>query len=181
MKSFIGNAMSRTVSVLLFTLLAGCTSIPEGIKPVTDFSSDNYLGTWYEVARFDHSFERGLENVTATYTRSADGGIDVLNRGFNQTLGEWDEANGKAYFVGEQTVGHLKVSFFGPFYASYIVMAVDKEAYQYSLVTGPSRDYFWILARRPEIAQGELNKLLNFAEQQGYNTNELIWVKHSSR
>ena len=105
MKSFIDNAMSRTVSVLLFILLASCTSIPEGIKPVTDFNSDNYLGTWYEVARFDHSFERGLENVTATYTRRADGGIDVLNRGFNQTLDEWDEANGKAYFVGEQTVG----------------------------------------------------------------------------
>ena len=181
MKSFIDNAMSRTVSVLLFILLASCTSIPEGIKPVTDFNSDNYLGTWYEVARFDHSFERGLENVTATYTRRADGGIDVLNRGFNQTLDEWDEANGKAYFVGEQTEGHLKVSFFGPFYASYIVMAVDKEAYQYSLVTGPSRDYLWILARRPKIDQGELNKLLHFAEQQGFNTSELIWVKHSSR
>lgn len=173
--------LSRIVSVLLITLSIGCTSVPEGVEPIAGFDSEKYLGTWYEIARFDHSFERGLDNVTATYTRRDDGGIDVLNRGFDQTVGEWDEANGKAYFVGDQNLGHLKVSFFGPFYASYVIMALDKEMYQYSVVTGPSRDYFWILARRPEIDEDTLQNLLAFAQQQGYDTRKLIWVQHRNR
>lgn len=167
--------------LLVLALLFGCTSVPEGITPVSDFDSERYLGTWYEIARYDHSFERGLDNVTATYTRRADGGIDVLNRGFNKSSGEWDEAMGKAYFVEDPTVGHLKVSFFGPFYASYVVMSLDKQGYEYALVTGPSRDYFWLLARRPNLNQDTLNKLVEFAEQQGYDTNKFIWVEHNIR
>jgi len=174
-------ALSRIISVLLITLLIGCTAVPEGVEPIADFDSEKYLGTWYEIARFDHRFERGLDNVTATYTRRDDGGIDVLNRGFNQAVGEWEEANGKAYFVGDQDLGHLKVSFFGPFYASYVIMALDNEKYQYSVVTGPSRDYFWILARRPEIDDDTLQSLLALAQQQDYDTRKLIWGQHRNR
>lgn len=172
---------TRLLGVLVFALLFGCTSVPDGIQPVENFDSEQYLGTWYEIARFDHSFERGLNNVTATYTRRDDGGIDVLNRGYNKTTSEWDEAQGKAYFVGEQTVGHLKVSFFGPFYASYVIMGLDQQAYQYSMVTGPSKDYFWLLARRPTMDQDMLTKLVKYAEQNGYDTGKLIWVEHNIR
>jgi len=102
-------------------VVSGCVSLPSGIEPVTDFESRLYVGTWYEIARLDNRFERGLSKVTATYTRRADGGIDVVNRGYKDGETEPREATGKAYSVGDATTAHLKVSFFGPFYASYVV------------------------------------------------------------
>lgn len=169
----------QRVAIFLFLIgLAGCTSVPEGVTPVTGFDSERYLGTWYEVARFDHSFEEGLSRVTATYSKRDDGGIKVINRGYDAETGEWDEAEGKAYFVGDETTGHLKVSFFGPFYASYVIADLDKTAYQYSLVTGPDRSYLWILARQPTLPKSVLNGLVNKAESLGYATDELIWVEH---
>src|SRR5690554_7009160 len=101
--------------------LSACTGLPSGIEPVTGFDQDRYLGTWYEIARLDHSFERGLSRVTAEYTLNDDGSIRVINRGYNTEKGAWKEAEGRAKFVGDSEVGHLKVSFFGPFYASYVV------------------------------------------------------------
>ena len=155
----------KRVAILLFLLgLAGCTSVPEGVTPVTGFESERYLGTWYEIARFDHSFEDGLSRVTATYSKREDGGIRVLNKGYDAATGEWDEAEGKAYFVSDETTGHLKVSFFGPFYASYVIAELDKDNYQYSLVTGPDRSYLWILARQPTLSQDVLDELLSKAK-----------------
>ena len=169
----------KRVAILLFLLgLAGCTSVPEGVTPVTGFESERYLGTWYEIARFDHSFEEGLSRVTATYSKREDGGIRVLNKGYDAATGEWDEAEGKAYFVSDETTGHLKVSFFGPFYASYIIAELDKDNYQYSLVTGPDRSYLWILARQPTLSQDVLDELLSKAKSLGYATDEFIWVDH---
>ena len=169
----------KRVAILLFLLgLAGCTSVPEGVTPVTGFESDRYLGTWYEIARFDHSFEDGLSRVTATYSKREDGGIRVLNKGYDAATGEWDEAEGKAYFVSDETTGHLKVSFFGPFYASYVIADLDKDNYQYSLVTGPDRSYLWILARQPTLSQDVLDELLSKAKSLGYATDEFIWVEH---
>lgn len=169
----------KRVAILLFLLgLAGCTSVPEGVTPVTGFESERYLGTWYEIARFDHSFEDGLSRVTATYSKREDGGIRVLNKGYDAATGEWDEAEGKAYFVSDETTGHLKVSFFGPFYASYVIAELDKDNYQYSLVTGPDRSYLWILARQPTLSQDVLDELLSKAKSLGYATNEFIWVDH---
>ena len=169
----------KRVAILLFLLgLAGCTSVPEGVTPVTGFESDRYLGTWYEIARFDHSFEEGLSRVTATYSKREDGGIRVLNKGYDAATGEWDEAEGKAYFVSDETTGHLKVSFFGPFYASYVIAELDKDNYQYSLVTGPDRSYLWILARQPTLSQDVLDELLSKAKSLGYATDEFIWVDH---
>ena len=179
--------ITRKVTIKLrFTLVAlasmvlfACTSVPEGLQPVANFDVQKYSGTWYEIARFDHSFERGLNNVTATYTLGDDGGITVINRGFNTEEQEWEQADGKAYFVGEPTTGHLKVSFFGPFYASYVVIALDQDNYQYSLVTGPDREYLWILARQPNLPQQTLDSLLTFAQQNGYDTEQFIWVEHN--
>ena len=169
----------KRVAILLFLLgLAGCTSVPEGVTPVTGFESERYLGTWYEIARFDHSFEDGLSRVTATYSKREDGGIRVLNKGYDAATGEWDEAEGKAYFVSDETTGHLKVSFFGPFYASYVIAQLDKDNYQYSLVTGPDRSYLWILARQPTLSQDVLDELLSKAKSLGYATDEFIWVEH---
>lgn len=167
---------------LLTTFLvfsAGCARIPEGVTVISDFELDRYLGTWYEIARLDHSFERGLSNVTATYTLRDDGGVDVINRGFKEETGEWDEADGKAYFVDSPSTGHLKVSFFGPFYGGYNIMEIDQAGYQYSMVAGPNRSYLWILARTPELDPGVLEGLINKARELGFETDDLILVEHN--
>ena len=102
-----------------------CVGVPEGIEPVTGFEVERYMGRWYEVARLDHSFERGMEQVTATYELRPDGTVAVLNRGYRADKGEWGEASGKARFLGEPDVAALKVSFFGPFYGGYNVVDLD--------------------------------------------------------
>jgi apolipoprotein D and lipocalin family protein len=158
-------------------LLAGCTGIPEGIEPVDNFELEPYLGTWYEIARLDHSFERGLSNVSAQYSLREDGGVSVLNRGYRTEKGAWDEAAGKAYFIGDPSVGRLKVSFFGPFYGGYNVFELG-ENYEYSMIAGPDRSYLWILAREPQLPQAMLDELLAKAEAAGYDTSELIYVEH---
>lgn len=167
------------IGLILMVAIAGCTSVPDGVKPVENFEVERYLGSWYEIARFDHSFERGLSKITANYTKREDGGIRVLNRGYNEEEGEWSEAEGKAYFVEDAQTGHLKVSFFGPFYASYVVASLDKEDYSYSLVTGPDRTYLWILSRTPTLPQVVLDQLIARAKSLGFDTSKLIWVDHS--
>ena len=168
--------MKRLMLVFVF-LLAGCTGIPEGIEPVDNFELEPYLGTWYEIARLDHSFERGLSNATAQYSLREDGGVSVLNRGYRTEKGAWDEAAGKAYFIGDPSVGRLKVSFFGPFYGGYNVFELG-ENYEYSMIAGPDRSYLWILAREPQLPQAMLDELLVKAEAAGYDTSELIYVEH---
>jgi len=167
----------RKLILVAVLALAGCTGIPEGIEPVDDFELEPYLGTWYEIARLDHRFERGLSNVTATYSLREDGGVAVVNRGFRTGKGEWDEARGKAYFIGDPDIGRLKVSFFGPFYGAYNVFELG-ENYEYAMIAGPDRSYLWILARQPRLPQAELDELLARAEAVGYDTSELIFVEH---
>lgn len=167
----------RVLLLVAVFALSGCTGIPEGIDPVDDFELEPYLGTWYEIARLDHRFERGLSNVTANYSMRKDGGVRVLNRGYRTDRGEWDEAEGKAYFIGDSSVGRLKVSFFGPFYGAYNIFELG-ENYEYSMVAGPDRSYLWILAREPELPRALLDELLSKAEAAGYDTSELIFVEH---
>lgn len=168
--------MRTLILVAVFTL-SGCIGVPEGIEPVGNFKLEPYLGTWYEIARLDHSFERGLSNVTASYSLREDGGVSVLNRGYRNEEGEWDEAEGKAYFVGDPSVGRLKVSFFGPFYGAYNIFELGNN-YDYSMVTGPDRSYLWILAREAQLPEALLDELLAKAEAVGYETSELIFVEH---
>jgi apolipoprotein D and lipocalin family protein len=158
-------------------ILTACVDIPEGVQPVEDFDVERYQGTWYEIARLDHSFERGLSNVTATYTLRNDGGVNVVNRGYDQVGKTWEEADGKAYFVGEPEVGRLKVSFFGPFYGAYNVIRLDDD-YRWSLVAGPDRSYLWILARTPDLDAQTRHRLLKFASQLEFPVDELVWVTH---
>ena len=158
----------------LFLLLTGCVGIPENVKPVENFKLESYLGKWYEIARLDHSFERGLSRVTAEYSLRDDGGLKVINRGYSVKENKWKEAEGKAYFVRGSDQGYLKVSFFGPFYGSYIVFELDHENYQYSLVSGPDKSYFWILARTPQINENIKNVLIEKAAALGFDTSKLI-------
>jgi len=160
-------------------LAVGCTGVPDGVEPVRDFDLDRYLGTWFEIARLDHRFERGLTDVSATYTRREDGGVDVRNRGYDPEAGAWQEAIGRAYPIGEPGRGSLKVSFFGPFYAGYHVIALDRADYRYALVTGPDRGYLWILARERTLAPERLDVLLRIAQDHGYDVDALIFVDHT--
>jgi len=164
--------------VLISFGIAGCVGAPEGIKPVDGFEVDRYLGKWYEIARLDHSFERGLSNVTATYAKREDGGLAVLNRGFDAQKGGWREARGRAYFLGDTQTASLKVTFFWPFYGGYHVIALDREGYRHALVAGPSRDYLWILARDKRLPEATLGRLLAVARRNGFDASALIFVAH---
>lgn len=161
-------------------LLGACTGVPKGLTPVSNFEEERYLGRWYEIARLDHSFERGLSHVTADYTLRDNGTINVLNRGWNAEKGEWEEASGVARFRGDRTVGSLKVSFFRPFYGGYHVIALDQEDYQWAMVSGPNRSYLWILARTPELDETIYKSLVAQAADAGFPTGELIRVDQTS-
>lgn len=175
MKSFKRIVMAMSFILMLF----GCKSypLPEGAVAIKPFDLDRYLGTWYEIARFDYRFERNLNNTTANYTRNEDGTVKVINRGFNYVKGAWKEAQGRAKFVGEPTEARLKVSFFGPFYGGYNVVALDAD-YTYALIAGSSLEYMWILARTKTIPDEVKEEYVRIAREIGFNTDELIWVEH---
>lgn len=164
---------------LLFSLaLTACsTAPPDGVRPVSSFDINRYLGKWYEIARLDHSFERGLSDVSATYSLQDDGSVKVLNRGYDTRNQTWKEAVGRALFIGDPATASLKVSFFGPFYGGYHVIALDQENYRWSLVAGPSRDYLWILARERTLPAEVRDALVSKARSLGFATDQLIWVE----
>ncbi|MGS0827184.1 lipocalin family protein [Shewanella sp. 0m-8] len=175
--------MRLGLMLISILFLSACTSLPSGIEPVKQFELPRYLGTWYEIARLDHSFERGLNQVTATYEMKDDGGVKVINRGYSQAEQTWDEAEGKAYFVDSPNVGHLKVSFFGPFYGAYVVYELDNgddsEDYQYAFITSYNRDYLWFLSRSPVVSDALKQQFIDQAKQLGFATEQIIWVKQN--
>lgn len=161
---------------MLSLCAAGCLGIPNGVAPVNNFELDAYLGTWHEVARLDHRFERNLQQVTATYALRDDGGVSVLNRGWNSRSEQWEQAQGRAYFVGDSSVGHLKVSFFGPFYGSYVVFEKDARSAEYAFVSGPNHSYLWLLSRTPQVSVVTAARFQSEAKRLGFPVNELIWL-----
>lgn len=170
--------MKKLMVGIASLLLSGCLGYPKNLEPVKGFVLEKYLGQWYEIARLDHSFERNLEQVSAEYSVREDGGVRVKNRGFSVNENKWKEAVGKAYFAREPDEGYLKVSFFGPFYGSYVIFELDKTDYRYAFVSGPNTSYLWFLSRTPTVS-GELKKKFQqTASDLGYKTEELIWVKH---
>ncbi len=166
--------MKKLIAPLL-ALLAGCAGVPKGVTPVTGFEPERYLGVWHEVARLDHSFERGLTGVTAEYSARADGGLDVVNRGYDAASGKWKEVRGRAYFTGPRDAGRLKVSFFRPFYGGYNILELDRQGYSYSLVCGPNRSYLWILARTPDLPAEIKERLAARARELGFDAAALVY------
>lgn len=156
-----------------------CSTIHEGVVAVSPFDKGKYVGKWYEIARLDFRFEKDLMNTTAEYSLNDDGTIKVVNQGYNTKKNKWVSATGKAKFVGEDSIAMLKVSFFGPFYAGYNVIAIDAE-YKYALVAGKNLDYLWILSRYTTVPAEIRSKYLKTAQDFGYNTDNLIWVQHDA-
>ncbi len=185
MLTSVSSALSRIflgallVAGLVISVTGCSTAPPEGLTSVTPFDVNRYLGKWYEIARLDHSFERGLTDVSATYSLKSDGSLEVINRGFNTKKDEWKSATGRALFTGSQNQGSLKVSFFGPFYGGYHILALDQANYQWALVAGPDRDYLWILARSKVLAPAIREQLVAEAKKMGFATDKLIWVEHN--
>lgn len=163
--------------LVLLMAVSGCTGVPEGVEPVEGFELQRYLGKWYEIARLDHPFERGLERVSAEYTLRDDGGVGVVNKGYNAADKEWKEIEGKAYFMGDEDRGHLKVSFFGPLYSSYVVFELDQENYQYAFVSGNSTSYLWFLSRTPAVSDALMERFERRAIALGFDTDALIYVR----
>lgn len=171
------NIISLIVVIGIIILFNSCASIPQKAKPVENFEVNRYLGTWYEVARFDFRFEKDLDNTSANYTLDKKGNVIVLNSGYNFVKNKWSKADGLAKFRGDKNIAALKVSFFGPFYSGYNVIALD-ESYQYALIAGKNLDYLWILSRTKELPDEIKTEYLKIAEEIGYDTSRLIWIKH---
>lgn len=172
----------KKLFLLLFAFLSGCTGVPQGLSVVDDFSLERYLGTWYEVARLDNRFEKELEPVSASYSPAPDGSVRVINRGYDVKKQEWKTIEGRAVFADEkqQDKGALKVSFFGPFYASYNVIALDRENYSWALVCGRDKSYFWILSKRQDMDPALLKELVQKAASLGFDTARIRYVKTRS-
>ena len=168
--------MKKILFALIF-LLTGCVSVPENIKPVDNFNIERYLGKWYEIARLDHSFERGLTSVSAEYSLRSDGGVRVINRGYSKKENKWKDIEGKGYFVDRKDMGFLKVSFFGPCYGSYVVFDLDRENYSYALVCGPDKSYLWLLARSPRLTDNLKKRLIDKATSLGFDTGKIIYLR----
>lgn len=169
-----------TLAIILMTMTAlfSCSTIPKGVVAVSPFNSEKYLGKWYEIARIDFKYEKDLNNTTAHYSLNANGTIKVVNRGYHTIKNDWNQAVGKAKFVRDENVAMLKVSFFGPFYAGYNVIALDSD-YKYALVGGSKPEYLWILSRETTIPQEIKDNYLKIAKETGYNTGDLLWIEHN--
>jgi len=161
----------------LMFFISACTGIPNDLKPIQGLDTEKYLGTWYEIARLDHRFERGMSHVQATYSKRANGGITVVNKGYIEAKKQWKSGQGKAFLNGAAGEGRLKVSFFGPFYGGYNILVLDPD-YQYALVAGPNRKNLWILARSSTLPDDTLQGLIQQAQEWGFAVDELIMVSH---
>jgi apolipoprotein D and lipocalin family protein len=176
----LNNQSFRLLAIIVLTALVSACALgpPEGITSVRGFDLNRYVGVWYEIARLDHRFERGMSDVSATYRAQDDGGVEVINRGFDPAKGAWREAIGNAQFISDPSHGSLRVSFFGPFYGGYHIVALDPD-YRWSLVLGPDRSYAWILAREKTLTPAVRTQIEQKALAAGIDTAALIWVQHS--
>lgn len=175
-KNIIGISL---LGIITLALLPACKTIPKGAVAVKPFEVNRYLGKWYEIARFDFRFERNLNNTTAEYFLRDDGNIRVVNIGYDYTKNKWKKATGKAKLRDEKGEGKLKVSFFGPFYAGYNVIALDPE-YRYALVAGKNLKYLWFLSRDRTMPETVKQDYLQKAQSLGYDTSKLVWVKQEN-
>ena len=169
--------MRSSLVLCLLVLLSACTMQPPGLQTVETLDTQRYMGKWFEIARLDHRFERGLEKVSAEYALREDGAIAVTNRGFNTAEGEWEEADGVARFREGVPNGRIKVTFFWPFYGGYNIVELDPE-YRYVLIIGPDTSYGWILAREPVLETAVYERLMARAKALGVAESGWIKVAH---
>ena len=176
-RSFIWPLVVGATALMAVLTLSACTTprTPDGIQAVSGFDVDRYTGHWHEVGRIDHSSERGLTQTSATYSRNADDTVKVVNRGYDPVRKQWKEAEGTASFVDDPTRAALKLSFFGPFYGGYNVVALD-ENYQWAMVVGSSTDYLWILSRTSTLPVDVREHLLERAQAMGIDPKRILWA-----
>lgn len=170
--------MRKIFASISALFLAACNELPPLVVPVSGFDANRYLGKWYEVARIDNSFERGLDHTTAEYSMRADGGIRVVNQGYKLATKEWKSVEGRAYFVKDASVAHLRVSFFRPFYGAYAVFTLDSN-YQYAFVSGGNLKYLWLLSRSPVINDSLRARFMKEASARGFATDQVLWVNQA--
>lgn len=142
-------------------------------RTIPAFDVRRYMGDWYEIARYDHPFERGLVEVRASYRLVADGRVEVLNSGTDLESGKRKTARGKAKLTTKS--GRLKVSFFWIFYSDYNILEMGRD-YEWALVGSSSDKYLWILSRTPKLPAATLNHILRLAEQRGYHLDQLLFI-----
>ncbi len=164
------------LAVIFGGLFICCKSTAKTYKTRMNFDAEKYLGEWYEIARFDFKFEKNMSHVKANYSMNPNGTIRVENSGFDYIENKMKTKIGKAKFKGANDVGELKVSFFGPFYSGYNIIALDPE-YKYSLVAGDSHDLLWILSRTPTIPDDVMQNYLDIARNAGFDVDNLVWTK----
>lgn len=164
--------MKRLFLIALATLFVGCSGTHAPLATVTNVKIEKYLGTWYEIARYEHSFEKGCQNVTASYMLQEDDKIKVINKCFKN--GELTTAQGVAYAT-DNTYAKLRVSFFRPFYGDYQILMLG-EQYEYAVIGEPSREYFWILSRTKELPKEKIESILATIPSLGYDASKLIWT-----
>ncbi len=170
---------SIAILFLLVSLLAGCSGGPVGVEPVSGFEVDRYLGKWYEVARFDHIFERGLSNVTAEYRMLEDGRISVTNEGYDEREQTWKQVEAVAEFTKNPDIAQFRVTFFGPIYGGYNIIELDHKHYGYALVAGHNRSFLWVLSRTKTLPMPVLERLLEKGRALGFPVEKLIFVAHN--
>jgi apolipoprotein D and lipocalin family protein len=151
--------------------------MPKGARVVENFDVERYMGKWYEIARLDFRFEKHMQETTAQYRLLDNGKVEVINAGYHTKKEKYKSVKGKAKFRGSEDLGALSVSFFGPFYSPYNVIALDAD-YQYALVCGKNLKYLWILSRQTTIPETVKENYLKIAKDLGYPVEELVWVKH---
>lgn len=152
-------------------------TIPKGAVAVKPFNLKKYLGKWYEIARLDYRFEKNLNNTTAEYSLNDDNTVKVVNKGYNYKKDKEEEAVGVAKFVNEPDEAKLKVSFWGPFYSGYNVIAIDKK-YKHALVVGKNRNYLWLLSKEKTMPEDIKLSYLRQAMDLGYDISKLVWTEH---
>ncbi len=177
---FVRAVLGLSVIMIFAGFFSGCRNkVPEA-RPVQNFDVERYSGKWYEIARMDFAYEKDMSNVTAEYYLNDDGSIKVINSGFDTNKQKWKQTDGKARFVDSVNTGALRVSFFGPFYTDYTVIAIDSD-YRYALVAGQNTDLMWILSRTESIPEEVKESFLGVAGKAGYDVGKLIWTSHGIR
>ena len=169
-------------TLFAFLALSGAATHTKPLQLVEKLDTERYLGRWYEIARFQHSFEKSLVGVTAEYSRRSDGRIQVVNSGFKNDLnGPYREARGVAWVPDPRRPAALKVRFFWPFSGNYLVFGLDEQDYSWALVGDDSRRYLWFLARTPQIGSELFEKMKQTATNQGYDVSALVAVPQKPR